>query len=110
MEEHLEHYGTVTVIADDGIVARVLQHVSLSFKPIDSTAVYIVGPEKFMAKAAHLARKAGIGEKNILLSMELSTMCGIGMCGECVCGERLTCQWGTFVSYDYLEREAPHLL
>ena len=110
LEEHLEHYGTVTVIADDGIVARVLQHVSLSFKPIDSTAVYIVGPEKFMAKAAHLARKAGIGEKNILLSMELSTMCGIGMCGECVCGERLTCQWGTFVSYDYLEREAPHLL
>jgi len=110
MEEELRAFGPVTSISDDGIPARVLDFVLSELERSESTAVYIVGPEKFMAKAARIARSASIDPCNIFLSMELSTMCGIGMCGECVCGDRLTCQWGTFLSYDYLEREAPVLL
>jgi len=110
MEEALRAFGPVTSISDDGIPARVLDFVLSELEPSASTAVYIVGPEKFMTKAARIARSASIEACNIFLSMELSTMCGIGMCGECVCGDRLTCQWGTFLSYDYLEREAPVLL
>ena len=42
--------------------------------------------------------------------MERMTLCGIGMCGECACGDRLTCRWGTFMRYDYLKQEASELL
>ena len=37
-------------------------------------------------------------------------MCGIGMCGECVCGDRLACQYGTFFTYTYLLENAKELL
>jgi len=37
-------------------------------------------------------------------------MCGIGMCGECLCGEKLTCAWGTFMSYSYIIQNEPELL
>lgn len=110
IERTLASLGPLHLIADEGVVGRVLQSVPLALAPVEHTAVYIVGPQRFMAKAAHMARNAGIAAERILLSMELSTMCGIGMCGECVCGDRLTCQWGTFIPYDYLEREAPDLL
>jgi dihydroorotate dehydrogenase electron transfer subunit len=37
--------------------------------------------------------------------MEKNTMCGVGLCGECVCGSRLSCQWGTFFTLTFLEKE-----
>ena len=52
----------------------------------------------------------GIKKEHLSLSMERMTLCGIGMCGECACGDRLTCRWGTFMDWEYLEREAPSLI
>jgi dihydroorotate dehydrogenase (NAD+) catalytic subunit len=63
-----------------------------------------------MRKTAQIMLAANIPPKQIQLSLELSTMCGIGMCGECLCGDRLTCAWGTFMDYEYLAKEAPQLL
>ena len=34
----------------------------------------------------------------IIVSLERPMRCGVGMCGECHCHGRLTCQYGTFVT------------
>ena len=67
-------------------------------------------PERFMSKAAKIAIDNGAEKSAVMLSMERPSLCGIGMCGECACGDRLTCQYGTFVSYEFLENNAPELL
>jgi len=112
LEENLANYGPVTVIADDGKPGRVLESVrtALAKASIDNLSCYIVGPSIFMSIAAQQMVQAGVNAKRIHLSLELSTLCGIGMCGECLCGDRLTCAWGTFMDYDYLQREAPELV
>jgi len=63
-----------------------------------------------MAIASRKLLGRNIAEENLYLSMERMTLCGIGMCGECACGDRLTCRWGTFMRYDYLKQEASELL
>ena len=109
-EDYFKSFGTYTVIADDGKPGRVLDHIDEVLHSVDDTCVYLVGPERFMSIAAKRLMEKGISRDMIYLSMERSTMCGIGMCGECVCGDRLTCQWGTFFPYSYLEDNAGELL
>ncbi|MHC1692796.1 MAG: nitronate monooxygenase [Sphaerochaetaceae bacterium] len=106
----LEPYGNFLSVADAGIPGRVLASLDRSLTVTDDLACYIVGPTPFMAAAAKKVLASGVPAQRIQLSMELNTLCGIGMCGDCACGNRLTCQWGTFVSYDYLKKEAPQLL
>lgn len=109
LEEDLSSYGSFTCIADDGRPGRVLD--LLDTIPLDEEqACYLVGPEVFMAIACRKLLARGIKEHNLYLSMERTTLCGIGMCGECACGDRLTCRWGTFMQYDYLAKEAPELI
>jgi dihydroorotate dehydrogenase (NAD+) catalytic subunit len=110
LEDTLSRYGRFLSVPDAGVPGRILQSLDDCLADCVDVACYLVGPEKFMAAAARKIRAAGVPDHRILLSMELKTLCGIGMCGECACGDRLTCQWGTFMSYDYLEREAPELL
>jgi len=110
LEDTLSRYGHFLSVPDAGVPGRILQSLDDYLTDCADVACYLVGPEKFMAAAARKIRAAGVPDQRILLSMELKTLCGIGMCGECACGDRLTCQWGTFMSYDYLSREAPELL
>ena len=109
LEDELSLYGEFLCIADDGKPGRVLD--VLDDLVLDAEqACYLVGPEIFMAIACRKLLGRGMASERIFLSMERSTLCGIGMCGECACGDRLTCRWGTFLSYDYLLREAPELV
>ena len=109
LEEHLSSYGSFTCIADDGRPGRVLDLLD-SLPLEEEQACYLVGPEVFMAIACRKLLARGVKEHNLYLSMERTTLCGIGMCGECACGDRLTCRWGTFMQYDYLAKEAPELI
>ncbi|MBJ2356038.1 alpha-hydroxy-acid oxidizing protein [Sphaerochaeta sp. S2] len=109
LEEHLSSYGSFTCIADDGRPGRVLDLLD-SIPLEEEQACYLVGPEVFMAIACRKLLARGVKEHNLYLSMERTTLCGIGMCGECACGDRLTCRWGTFMQYDYLAKEAPELI
>ncbi|MDC7231422.1 MAG: alpha-hydroxy-acid oxidizing protein [Sphaerochaetaceae bacterium] len=109
LEEHLSSYGSFTCIADDGRPGRVLDLLD-SIPLEEEQACYLVGPEVFMAIACRKLLARGIKEHNLYLSMERTTLCGIGMCGECACGDRLTCRWGTFMQYEYLAKEAPELI
>ena len=109
LEERLGAYGSFTCIADDGKPGRVLELLdTIELGP--DQGCYLVGPEKFMEIAAKKLIGRGVREENLYLSMEKLTLCGIGMCGECACGDRLTCRWGTFMQYDYLALHAPEMV
>jgi dihydroorotate dehydrogenase electron transfer subunit len=69
-----------------------------------STVFFNVGPLPFMEYAAAIEQEAGFSTKSIYLSLETNTMCGVGLCGECACGDTLTCQEGTFLSLAHIEK------
>ncbi len=104
IEDVLVKYGKFKAVYDAGKVARVLD-VMDEETPLSSsnTACYIIGPMVFMKKASSILEAKGIEKKLIFLSLEKNTMCGVGLCGECSCGNRLTCQTGTFLSLQELE-------
>lgn len=109
LEDVLAPYGPYRSVADDGKPGRVLG--LLEGRRFDEgDAAYLVGPGKFMAAACRILLACGMPKAHIALSMERMTRCGVGLCGECVCGHRLACQWGTFMAYGYLETHAPELL
>ncbi|MFA6784428.1 MAG: dihydroorotate dehydrogenase [Sphaerochaeta sp.] len=109
LEDELSCYGRFVCVPDDGVPARVLGLLDTLDISTDQ-ACYLVGPEIFMAVAAKKLLSKGVQEHNLYLSMERMTLCGIGMCGECACGDRLTCRWGTFMQYDYLKQHAPEII
>lgn len=101
MQDDLEKYGKYTVIADDGKPGRVLD--SLKSEDVEGdVAAYIVGPAIMMKKAAEILSSFSLDPDLIMISLEKNTMCGVGLCGECVCGEKLTCKEGTFLPYSYI--------
>lgn len=103
MEDELSAFGPYTAISDDGMPGRVIDEIPVP-EP-ERTAVYIVGPERFMAKAAMRFSSLGVSDDAIMISMEKNSMCGIGLCGECEMAGRLACQHGTFQSYAFLHSE-----
>ncbi len=109
LEKDLASFGNYYSISDDGVPGRVIKALPSLLKG-QSIAAYLVGPEKFMAIAAKVLKEAGLNPALIYMSMERTTLCGIGMCGECVCGDKLTCQYGTFMTYEYLLNNAPELV
>ena len=106
LDKELSGFGSYKVLSDNGKPGRVL---SLLPEEIEKTGIdgayYIIGPEIFMKIASSILKDNGIPTERIMLSMERNTMCGIGLCGECSCGGHLECQWGTFMSLAFLEKE-----
>ncbi len=92
-------------IGDDAAVGRVLRVMEedLNGKDLKDACFYNIGPEPLMKKAMDLQVEMGVDPKDIYASIETNNMCGVGMCGECECGGRLTCQEGTFFSLSYLK-------
>ena len=107
LEQELAQFGKYLCISDNGKPGRILDHLDEEVRraPVEDTAFYLIGPEIFMKIAASRIRNAGARADRILLSMEKSTMCGVGLCGECSCGGHLACQWGTFMTLEFLEKE-----
>jgi dihydroorotate dehydrogenase (NAD+) catalytic subunit len=70
---------------------------------LHDTVYFNVGPLPFMEYAAAIEQEAGAGAESIYLSLETNTMCGVGLCGECACGDTLTCQEGTFLSLTHIK-------
>ena len=112
MEETLNKKGEYRCISDEGKPGRVLDYLDETIEHLleDGTekgaiAFYLIGPEIFMKNASKLLTERGISSRMILLSMEKNSMCGVGLCGECACGSRLSCQWGTFFTLEFLNNE-----
>lgn len=87
---------TVRRIDDDGEEGRILRMFAEEEAPAPDLAVAI-GPESFMERAAAIARSRGVPSERILLSLEKTMLCGVGLCGLCGSSGRLTCQYGTFL-------------
>lgn len=102
LEDVLSSYGKYRSIADDGKPGRVLDSIDRESVSGDVRA-YVVGPGKMMENAAKKLEELGLSDDRILMSMEKNTMCGIGMCGECVCGGKLPCKEGTFFTWKELK-------
>lgn len=96
----LNESGKVHIVKDDGKPARVIYELEAP-RDKDSKA-YVIGPEVMMFKAAERLIELGYKRECIFLSMEKSTRCGVGLCGECATYGRLTCKEGTFFSYEAL--------
>ena len=112
LDEELSEFGNYLCISDHGKPGRILDYLDgeIVRQTSDGTAVtdiafYLIGPEIFMKIASGKLKEAGADPNMILLSMEKSTMCGVGLCGECSCGGHLACQWGTFMTLAFLEKE-----
>lgn len=110
LQKVMEEYGELIIAADHGVPGRILGILEEQETDLAETACFFVGPEPFMARGASIAKSRGASSENIMLSMERSTLCGVGMCGECACGDLLTCQHGTFITRAFLEQEEPGLL
>jgi dihydroorotate dehydrogenase electron transfer subunit len=110
MDAVIKSYGNFYPVTDDGVPGRVLSVMQEKLGSVEDTACYMIGPEVFMSRASEVLRMKGMPAERIYLSMERPSLCGIGMCGECICGDILTCQYGTFVTLDFLKKHAPELL
>ena len=112
LEKELSLFGSYLCVSDHDKPGRILDSLDDEIRkqtsdgtPIKDIAFYLIGPEIFMKIASSKLRNAGADTERILLSMERSTMCGVGLCGECSCGGHLACQWGTFMKLSFLEKE-----
>lgn len=103
LEDELSSYGKYISVADGGKPGRVLDTLSDITYEVDDLRAYVVGPGKMMQAAAVKLEALGLDDERIYLSMEKNTMCGIGMCGECVCGGKLPCKEGTFFTWKELK-------
>jgi len=70
-----------------------------------SWALYTIGPPDYMRRAVEIAEANGTDPEDIYLSVETATHCGVGLCGECECGGKLTCQEGTFFTKAFLDAQ-----
>lgn len=104
IEEKLKSYGNFNLVHDNGVIARVLDFIEKEASSYKGKACYIVGPMQFMKRAASIFVAKGADESLIFLSLEQITMCGVGLCGECSIGNKLTCQMGTFITLAELEK------
>ncbi len=102
LQNLLNRYGKTEYIADDGKPGRVIDTI-FSDDITSDTRVYVVGPGKMMEKCSNRLRELGMSPDRINMSMEKLTLCGVGMCGECVCAGRLPCKTGTFYTAEELE-------
>ncbi|MBQ0070969.1 MAG: hypothetical protein KBS81_03805, partial [Spirochaetales bacterium] len=112
LEEVLTRFGTYQCVSDAGKPGRILESLEPAVQkamadgtPLSEIAFYLIGPEVFMKFASRTIKALGATTDHILLSMERNTMCGVGLCGECSCGGHLSCQWGTFMTLEFLEKE-----
>ncbi|MBN2781285.1 MAG: dihydroorotate dehydrogenase [Candidatus Marinimicrobia bacterium] len=101
----IEPYAQFTVVPDDGKPGRVLDAMAAKLDEIEreNCTVYAVGPDILMRKALELAVEKGCPPEYCYASLETNTMCGIGMCGECECGGKISCKSGTFYAYPFLK-------
>jgi len=114
-EEKISQYARYVPVADEGVLARVLNVVKedLLQKSKDffaNTTVYNIGSTLMMNRAITEQEEIGIAKENILLALETKTMCGIGLCGECECGGKLLCHEGTFVSKAFIDKNEINIL
>ncbi len=73
-----------------GFVTDVLEE-TLNSKKDEISEVYCCGPEVMMAKVMMTCNEYN---KKCYLSLERYMKCGFGICGQCMCGDKVVCKEG----------------
>ncbi len=103
-EDEIKKHATYIPVTDNGVIGRVLNIMQQDLRSnLEDTCFYNVGPIPLMKKAMDIQKSVGTNLNDIYSSIETNNMCGFGICGECVCGDELTCESGTFFSMEYLK-------
>jgi len=107
LTDEIGRYAECKVVADDGVLGRVLKVMEEDLKQEDmkNACCYNIGPVQLMFRAMEVQAGSGCSSDDIFSSIEANTMCGVNMCGQCECGGRFTCQEGTFLSKRHLEEK-----
>ena len=74
-----------------GVKGTVVDAIGAVLETHWPTAVHACGPEPMLAAVVRLAQTHDIPA---FLSLERAMKCGIGVCGNCHCGDRLVCSDG----------------
>lgn len=83
-----------------GVVTRLIRRARLDAA---RTVAMACGPEVMMRFAVATLREAGVGARQIYMSMERNMQCGIGQCGHCQLGPTLICRDGPVYRWAQLE-------
>jgi NAD(P)H-flavin reductase len=83
------HIGVVTLLVDRLVLPRPGQ-----------TQLVACGPEVMMKYAALSAKKRGIENDRIWVSLERNMQCAAGLCGHCQLGPEFICKDGPVLRYD----------
>ena len=84
-----------------GLVGRVTGPLARAAIDPARTTAFLCGPEVMMVAAAESLTARGVAEKQVLLSLERSMKCGIGVCGHCQLGPDLICRDGPCFTYQH---------
>lgn len=116
LEDNFLKFGSFTSAADEDVPGRILDVLkeklhSVSEASIKKSTLYTIGALPFMRKSSEIfiSFNGLESQKDIFLSIETPTRCGIGLCGECECGGHLTCREGTFFPLSYLNNNKINL-
>jgi len=103
-KEEISQYGLYIPVVDRTTKGEVLNTLKNYLNPsrLEDSCFYFIGPPKMMKKGMDLVASKGVSLDMIYASVETNTMCGVGMCGECVCDDTMLCKQGTFVSLQYI--------
>ncbi|RMF07037.1 dihydroorotate dehydrogenase electron transfer subunit [Candidatus Woesearchaeota archaeon] len=102
----LDQYEDMRISTDDGtlghkgFVTELLEEEIMKKKP---KMVYACGPELMMLAVLRICRKHRIPME---ASLERYMRCGLGVCGSCVCGNRVVCVEGPVFNDKELEEMA----
>jgi len=103
-EAELKKYGEVYITTDDGSYGEKGYNVQVLEKLLEKEKfdiIYACGPEIMMVKASEIAQKS---KTRFECSIERYMKCGIGICGECVLNDKLTCFDGPIFNEEELEK------
>jgi len=101
LEKELKALGSFRTVYDRGVLGRMI--AELEDQDPRDLACYLIGPMAFMEKAALRLEEMGIEPTEIMLCLEKTSLCGVGLCGQCSVSGRLACQSGTFMSWDFVK-------
>ncbi len=67
--------------------------------PVKDTVAFVCGPPMMFNAVIKELTEMGIGEENIISTLERHMKCGIGKCQHCAIGRTLVCTDGPVYTY-----------
>jgi len=83
----------------DGDVGFVHTLIKKKNIPIENTVAFVCGPPMMFNAVIKELTELGIGEENIISTLERHMKCGIGKCQHCAIGRTLVCTDGPVYTY-----------